>query len=71
MVKKLKKDAKEKKDSPKVRELKHQSRKKRIKKYKSKLYLVPENDKYEPIEITKEMDFSIWGIVTYVIHPID
>ena len=44
---------------------------KRIKKYKSKLFLVPENDKYEPIEITKEMDFSIWGIVTFVIHPVD
>ena len=30
---------------------------------------MPENDKYPPIEITKEMDFLIWGIGTYVIHP--
>lgn len=44
---------------------------KRIKKEKNKLYLIPENNKYDPIEITEEMDFSIWGIVTYVIHPVD
>lgn len=44
---------------------------KRIKKEKNKLFLIPENNKYEPIEISEEMDFSIWGIVTYVIHPVD
>lgn len=44
---------------------------KRIKKEKNKLLLIPENNKYDPIEISEEMDFSIWGIVTYVIHPVD
>ena len=44
---------------------------KRIKKTKNKLFLVPENNQYLPIEITNEMDFSIWGIVIYVIHPVD
>jgi DNA polymerase V len=44
---------------------------KRIKKIKNKLFLVPENNQYLPIEITNEMDFSVWGIVTYVIHPAD
>jgi len=31
-------------------------------------YLYPENPEYEPIKIREEMDFSIWGVVTYVIH---
>ena len=26
------------------------------------------NKNYEKIEITEEMDFSVWGVVTYVIH---
>ncbi len=41
---------------------------KRIKKIKKKYFLIPENKKYSPIEITKEMDFSIWGIVLHAIH---
>lgn len=31
-------------------------------------YLIPENDAYQPIEITAEMDFIVWGVVTSVIH---
>lgn len=34
-------------------------------------YLKPENNAYEPIEITAEMDFYIWGIVTSVIHQFE
>ena len=30
--------------------------------------LVPANKQYAPIRVTKENDFIIWGIVTYVIH---
>lgn len=30
--------------------------------------LLPENPNYAPIVITPEMDFSIWGVVTFVIH---
>ncbi|MBM3434716.1 MAG: translesion error-prone DNA polymerase V autoproteolytic subunit [Bacteroidetes bacterium] len=41
---------------------------KRIQKRGNKLFLVPENDKFRPIEITVEMDFQIWGIVTFSIH---
>ena len=41
---------------------------KKIKKIKNKVYLQPNNNLYEPIEITSDMDFLIWGIVTHVIH---
>ena len=30
-------------------------------------YLVPENPKYKPVEITEGMDFEIWGVVTYIV----
>ena len=35
-----------------------------------KLFLVPRNDKYPPYEVTPEMDFTIWGVVTYNIHKL-
>jgi len=35
-----------------------------------KIFLVPENSKYYPHEITPEMDFMIWGVVTYNIHKL-
>jgi len=41
---------------------------KRICKKEKKLYLIPENEEFKPIEITEEMDFQIWGVVTYSIH---
>lgn len=41
---------------------------KKIKKIKDKYFLVPENKKYSRTEITKEMDFSIWGVVLHAIH---
>ena len=37
---------------------------------KNKIYLIPENRKYEPIEITNEMSFEVWGVVTTVIHSV-
>jgi len=43
---------------------------KRIRMKKGRLYLMPENEKYKPIEIEKEMNFDIWGVVTNVIHPL-
>lgn len=33
-------------------------------------FLEPENDQYSPIEITTEMSFEIWGVVTNVIHKV-
>ncbi len=43
---------------------------KRIKKEKNKLYLIPENKKYKPIELKEENELIIWGIVTYVIKSL-
>ena len=43
---------------------------KRVKIEKDHLYLVPENDKYEPIKVRDENEFVVWGIVTYVIKKI-
>ncbi len=43
---------------------------KRIRMIKGKLFLVPENNKYKPVEITEEMDFNVWGVVTNVIHAL-
>ena len=41
---------------------------KRISKHGHKLYLIPENDNFKPMEITATMDFKVWGVVTFVIH---
>ena len=34
-----------------------------------KVRLLPENSDFEPIEITENMVFQVWGVVTYTIHP--
>ena len=41
---------------------------KRIKKSENELYLMPTNDNYRPIKITEEMNFQVWGVVTFIIH---
>ena len=41
---------------------------KRLKKTGARLYLMPENPDYKPIEITGDTDLVIWGVVTSVIH---
>tara|TARA_B110000914_G_scaffold176875_1_gene158327 strand:- start:192 stop:644 length:453 start_codon:yes stop_codon:yes gene_type:complete len=41
---------------------------KRINVNDKELYLMPENDSFNPIKITEEMDFLVWGVVTYIIH---
>ena len=43
---------------------------KRIKKEKNKLYLIPENKKYKPIELKEESELIIWGVVEYVIKKV-
>lgn len=43
---------------------------KRIIKKGGTFYLHAENDDFKPIEITEEMDFKIWGIVTFAIHKV-
>ncbi len=42
---------------------------KRLIKKIDRWFLVAENPKYPPFEITPEMDFEIWGKVTYIFHP--
>lgn len=43
---------------------------KRIKISRGKVYLMPANRNFKPIEITEYNDFIIWGIVTYIIKKI-
>ncbi|SEQ13323.1 DNA polymerase V [Flavobacterium urocaniciphilum] len=43
---------------------------KRIKVQENSLLLLPENPSFEPIEVTQENNFIIWGIVTYVVKKI-
>lgn len=41
---------------------------KRLKIVGERFFLVSENLKYKPIEISKEMDFEVWGKVIWSIH---
>lgn len=43
---------------------------KRLKVEKDALYLVPENQDFEPIKVTEDSKVIIWGIVTYVIKAV-
>lgn len=35
-----------------------------------KMWLLPANSKYPPIEVTQANDFTVWGIVTYIIKKV-
>ncbi len=41
---------------------------KRVNVSEKELYLIQENENFSPIKITQEMDFQVWGVVTYIIH---
>jgi len=43
---------------------------KRLRKLRGRLYLMPENDSFPPIEVAEGSDFQIWGVVSSVIHPV-
>ena len=43
---------------------------KRLKTSKGKVVLMPENDNYKPIVITEDDTFSVWGVVTSVVHKL-
>jgi len=43
---------------------------KRLKLQTDCLYLMPENEAYQPIKVLEENQFIIWGIVTYVIKRV-
>ena len=36
----------------------------------SSAFLIPENNRYKPINLSEFSDFSLWGVVTYVIHSL-
>jgi DNA polymerase V len=44
---------------------------KRIAKMNGHVYLVAEHEDYEPIIVTEEMDFIVWGVVTHVISNVE
>jgi DNA polymerase V len=35
-----------------------------------RMYLRPENPKYQPVEVTNHPDFEIWGVVTYCVQRV-
>ncbi len=41
---------------------------KRIMKKSGDLFLIPDNPDYKPIKIDDNMEFQVWGVVTYVVH---
>lgn len=43
---------------------------KRIEKRKNEVWLIPENGTFALIKIQPEMEFQVWGVVTYVIHKV-
>ncbi len=43
---------------------------KRIGKREGRLYLMPENEDFDPLEITEDSEFQVWGVVTSVIHQV-
>jgi DNA polymerase V len=43
---------------------------KRISMSQGELWLLPENEDYQPIKIEKENNFVVWGIVTHVIKSL-
>jgi len=36
----------------------------------SSAFLLPENSRFKPINLAEFTNFSVWGVVTYVIHPL-
>lgn len=36
----------------------------------SSAFLIPENTRYKNINLQEFSDFAVWGVVTYVIHPL-
>src|SRR6185369_1900551 len=36
----------------------------------SSAFLIAENNRYKTINLAEFTDFTMWGVVTYVIHPV-
>ena len=43
---------------------------KRIKKDNGRVWLMPENEKFQPMEMKEDSELEIWGVVTNVIHKL-
>ena len=43
---------------------------KRLSCVNGKIFLLPENPAYDPIEITEGSGFEVWGVVAHVIHTV-
>ncbi|ARM30895.1 LexA family transcriptional regulator [Prosthecochloris sp. HL-130-GSB] len=41
---------------------------KRIDRKGGALYLMPANDEFEPVRVSRDSSFLVWGVVTYIIH---
>ena len=41
---------------------------KRLRVRRGRVWLMPENDKYQPIEVIESMDFEVWGRVMHAIR---
>jgi DNA polymerase V len=41
---------------------------KRYRKIKGQVWLIPEHPAYDPVLVTEEMEFQIWGVVTFIIN---
>ena len=44
---------------------------KRLWQENNKWYLMPENSEFPTLEITKDMDFTVWGVVVYSLHKME
>ena len=42
---------------------------KRLRYHMGRLYLMPSNRRYRPIQVPEEGDFMVWGVVTHTIKP--
>lgn len=43
---------------------------KRLKQKDNRVFLLPENEDYDIIEVNPEQNFEVWGVVTSVIHSV-
>ena len=43
---------------------------KRIKKENGRVWLMPENAKFQPMEMKEGSELEVWGVVTNVIHSL-
>ena len=43
---------------------------KRIKKKGGRVWLMPENEKFQPMEMREGSELEVWGVVTNVIHKV-